>query len=108
MEPSLSSELPVTRAQSGSLTNPMRMHSEATSDSETKQPVDEGLLLRWRLSNLQFPIKLLQYKEGFLLLTVIGDKSFAIEVILNTTEYSSRTPKDFENLRLRSANKRNA
>ncbi len=108
MGPSLSSELPVTRAQSGSLTNPMRMHSEATSDSETKQPVDEGLLLLWRLSNLQFPIKLLQYKEGFLLLTVIGDKSFAIEIILNTRENSSRTTKVFENPRCHSAKEGNA
>src|SRR5260370_7631286 len=75
----------------------MRMHSEAASDSDTKQPVDEGLLLLWRLSNLQFLIKLLQYKEGFLLLTMIGDKSFAIEIILKTRENSSRAAKVFEN-----------
>jgi hypothetical protein len=45
------------------------------------------------------PIKLLQYKEGFLLLAVIGEKSFAIEIILKTRENSSRTSKVLENPR---------
>src|SRR5580700_5504032 len=55
------------------------------------------MLQRRLVSALQFPIKLLQYKEGFLLLTMIGDKSFTIEIILKTRENPSRTAKVLEN-----------
>ena len=87
---------------------PRRMRSDATSDSETKRAVNEGLWLFWWLSNLQFPIKLLKYEEGFFLLTVIGDKSFAIEIILNTRERSPRATKVFEYPRCHSAKEGNA
>jgi hypothetical protein len=90
------------------LTNSRRMHSEATSDSETEHSGDEGLWLLRRLSVLQFPIKPLQYKEGFLLLTMIGEKAFAIETILETRENSSRATEVLENPRRYSAKEGNA
>src|SRR5580693_1867207 len=70
--------------------------------------MDEVPWLFRRLSTLQFPIKLLQYKVSFLLLTLIGDKSFAIEIILKTRERSPRTTKVLENPRCHSAKEGNA
>ncbi len=56
--------------------------------------VNHGILTT--LNATQLPIKFLQYKEGSLLLTKIGDKSLAVEIILKTGECSSRTTKVFE------------
>ena len=60
-------------------------------------------LLLKRLSALEFLIKLLQYKKGFLLLTMIREKSLAIEIILKMRKRSSRTTKVLENPRRHSA-----
>src|SRR5580704_4146452 len=50
-----------------------------------------------RLRALQLLIELLQNKESFLFLTVIGYETLSIEVVLNAGERSSRTAKILEN-----------
>src|SRR5258708_36781229 len=60
------------------------------------------------LSALHFPVKILQYKESFLFLSMLGYQTFAIEVILNSRQRASRTAKIFQDPRRSSAQKGNA
>jgi hypothetical protein len=66
---------------------------------------DHISLTLWRLLPLQVLIELLQYKESFLFLTMIGYKTLSIEVVLNARERSSRTAKILENPGRRTAKK---
>src|ERR1700730_9029931 len=86
----------------------IRTLSETALDSCANEPVDGWLrLLEWR-GALQFPIKHLQYKEGFFLLPVIGKEILAIKIIFHTRDRSARAAEVFKNPRGHSSKKGNA